>query len=261
MPLSVLCPGCLIRLTVGEDHAGTSFACPKCGIAISVPIVMAPVLTPVSVDYDSDLLPPSPAPAAPRPPTAPAPEPPAPRHDGGEGEDRYAGDALPRRRRRLRNRRARTRLLLMLAVVTALGIAAFFAFRTASERLGESRRLASRTRLDQSGLDAVYNDLLHTKPECRPSWEGTGDKRMLEVVVTRTGEEGVLWIIDSVIPERAVRECDSWRALFNLRFAGDETFHIDTTKGIRTSGRYVIVEKYAPDGRTMKWLERHYVID
>ena len=48
MAIVVLCPGCSIRLTLGDDRAGTTLNCPNCDKAISV---AAPVSTPKVVDY------------------------------------------------------------------------------------------------------------------------------------------------------------------------------------------------------------------
>ena len=54
MALVVICPNCAVRLTLTDDRAGTTFDCPKCHVAITVP-----------------LLDPAPAPLPP-PPSAPA---------------------------------------------------------------------------------------------------------------------------------------------------------------------------------------------
>ncbi len=37
MAIVVLCPSCSIRLTLGDDRAGTTFECPKCNNPMSVP--------------------------------------------------------------------------------------------------------------------------------------------------------------------------------------------------------------------------------
>ena len=39
MPITLICPGCQTRLTVGDDRAGTTFRCMLCATAISVPVV------------------------------------------------------------------------------------------------------------------------------------------------------------------------------------------------------------------------------
>lgn len=60
MSLAVLCPKCSVKLTLGDDRAGETFECPRCGTAISIPT----------------LLPPSPSPSPPPPRSRPAPSPP-----------------------------------------------------------------------------------------------------------------------------------------------------------------------------------------
>ena len=37
MAIVVFCPGCRVRLTLGDDRAGTTFGCPKCKTPISLP--------------------------------------------------------------------------------------------------------------------------------------------------------------------------------------------------------------------------------
>jgi hypothetical protein len=97
MPITLLCPGCKTRLTVGDDRAGTTFNCPKCSTAISVPVVVpAPAPSPVAVDFEDGMSPPSPAPAPPGPEPSPRPRP-TPEPDG---EDEPPPGYRPRRRRR-----------------------------------------------------------------------------------------------------------------------------------------------------------------
>lgn len=93
MPIALLCPGCKTRLTVGDDRSGTTFTCPRCSTAISVPMT-APLPTPAPRPA------PPPAPLPPPPPRrAPAPPPPVERDDS----DFDSGDAVsndrPRRER------------------------------------------------------------------------------------------------------------------------------------------------------------------
>lgn len=62
MPIVLLCPGCMTRLTLRDDRAGTTVDCPQCETAITVPILLSSPPTappPQEVDYDDDLLPPS----------------------------------------------------------------------------------------------------------------------------------------------------------------------------------------------------------
>lgn len=47
MAIVVVCPGCKVRLTLGDDRAGTTLPCPKCGTIISVPAPPAPPPPPV----------------------------------------------------------------------------------------------------------------------------------------------------------------------------------------------------------------------
>lgn len=44
MALTIVCPDshCATRLTLDDDRAGTTFTCPRCGTAISVPILVPP---------------------------------------------------------------------------------------------------------------------------------------------------------------------------------------------------------------------------
>ena len=44
--ITLLCPGCKTRLTLGDDRAGTTLPCPKCGTAISAPVAARPVPPP-----------------------------------------------------------------------------------------------------------------------------------------------------------------------------------------------------------------------
>ena len=63
MPITLFCPGCRTRITLGDDRAGTAVACPKCATAISVP------LPPSALDSGPDLhLPDAPEVPAPVPP-------------------------------------------------------------------------------------------------------------------------------------------------------------------------------------------------
>jgi hypothetical protein len=39
--LVVICPGCKIKLTLGDDRAGETLDCPKCDLPISVPVTIA----------------------------------------------------------------------------------------------------------------------------------------------------------------------------------------------------------------------------
>lgn len=42
MPIVLLCPSCKVRLTLEDESGGTSFPCPRCDTAITVPIIIAP---------------------------------------------------------------------------------------------------------------------------------------------------------------------------------------------------------------------------
>lgn len=69
MAFVIFCPGCGIRLTLGDDRAGGAVDCPKCSMVIGIPTVL-PAPTPVPV-------PPTPLPVPARSgPVPPAPTPP-----------------------------------------------------------------------------------------------------------------------------------------------------------------------------------------
>jgi ribosomal protein L37E len=71
MAIVVLCPHCRTRLTLGDDRAGETFDCPRCGKAITVPLVVSP-----------------PPPPRPAPPPLPPAAPPVPSEDApGHGGD------------------------------------------------------------------------------------------------------------------------------------------------------------------------------
>jgi hypothetical protein len=88
MSITLICPGCKTRLSVGEDRAGTTFDCPKCFTRISVPVIEratppAPAPEPVrEIDYE------------PEPESAPEPD--RPRERDYEPDPDY----VPRRRKK-----------------------------------------------------------------------------------------------------------------------------------------------------------------
>src|SRR5690348_14994281 len=103
-----VCPHCFKDYTAPDEVAGSNMTCLKCSRAFTIPSVAPP--------------PPSPVPR--RPANPPADE---------EEEDDGLEAVLRRRRSRQANRRARAKLLIRLLVVTALGIAAYFASTAAWE--------------------------------------------------------------------------------------------------------------------------------
>ena len=46
MALVIICPSCKVMLTLGDDFAGTTLGCPKCGAAIRVPFTAPPLPPP-----------------------------------------------------------------------------------------------------------------------------------------------------------------------------------------------------------------------
>ena len=77
MAIVVLCPSCSVRLTLGDDRAGTTFECPKCNNPMSVP---------PDPSHRSDSLPPAMPP--PEDTEADRPMRKRRRHDEDEDEDR-----------------------------------------------------------------------------------------------------------------------------------------------------------------------------
>src|ERR1700722_16373737 len=68
MSIVVLCPGCSIRLTLGDDSAGTMFNCPECDGTIRIPPLLSlPMPPPKVVVYP----PPPPPKASPKRPSPP----------------------------------------------------------------------------------------------------------------------------------------------------------------------------------------------
>lgn len=71
MAIVVICPSCKVRLTLGDDRAGTIFSCPRCAAAISVSASTPsatpppPSVRPAAVPSASPLPAPLPAPARP----------------------------------------------------------------------------------------------------------------------------------------------------------------------------------------------------
>lgn len=55
MAIVVVCPGCSVRLTLGDDRAGTTLECPKCDSPMRVPGASLP--SPVVIDYVPDKAP------------------------------------------------------------------------------------------------------------------------------------------------------------------------------------------------------------
>lgn len=46
MPIVILCPtaDCRVRLTIGDERAGSTFECPRCRTPISVPVLLPPTV-------------------------------------------------------------------------------------------------------------------------------------------------------------------------------------------------------------------------
>lgn len=108
MAIVLLCPKCAVRLTLDDDRGGTTFECPKCATAITVPVLLSPA-------------PPTPPVPPPLPPPLELDEP-EPEPDEGEDEpdDAALAVARARRMRDQRRRRARTVFFLRLGLFVFL---------------------------------------------------------------------------------------------------------------------------------------------
>ena len=54
MSLTIVCPVCATRLTVGDDRAGATFECPRCDAAISIPLPASPPPAPLVPESRGD---------------------------------------------------------------------------------------------------------------------------------------------------------------------------------------------------------------
>lgn len=48
MAITVVCPSCTTRITIGDDRSGTTFNCPRCSAAINVPVILSTASAPRS---------------------------------------------------------------------------------------------------------------------------------------------------------------------------------------------------------------------
>lgn len=246
MAIVLLCPSCRVRLSLGADRAGATVTCPRCESVISVPILVS--APPREIEYETD------------------PEPP----DSDATSD---PDDLERTLRRRRKRRDRSRWWVTGVVLIAICSIGFIAIRSVIRKSASSditglSRFGSRE-LDQEGLEAVYNDLVQTKPEVTVFFE----KGNLVVTPnakspTATKQFGIA-ISDYLTPARAALERDDLRRELVAAAREKKVTEAEAQRlarmAFKTSGRYLVLvvdlPGQPPTTAGMEWMQRHYNLD
>ena len=254
MPIVHYCPHCRVRLTFGEERAGTTFDCPRCNAVVRVP--HAPLPRPVP--------------------------PPIPRLARATGDPDTTSRESPRRCPRTWVVWAVTGAIGLLCVVVLVSVRANLP-GTDPNPSGKSTpapvtgpgllptHAPDRRALNHAGLEALERELLLTRPEV-DAWIERGDLHIANNLKVPVPAPSAFYLMvrDCLTPERAAIEREFLRDFVltagrekKLREADVRRF---AQSAVRTSGRYVVMEvneelDTARGWPGVEWFQRDYVLD